>query len=127
MTCLIDTHTFLWFVEKDPRLSERANNLIESDSNRILIHFASFWEIAIKINIGKLVLNRTLHEYMKEAKRLKIGFANLDEPSILSLTNLPMHHRDPFDRILIACCLVEKMPILSADRQFDAYEITRIW
>lgn len=127
MTFLLDTHTFIWAIDNDARLSEKAKTLIGNRSNSAIIHFASFWEMAIKISIGKLILNQNLRAYIRVVKQQGMMIENFKEDSILALLNLPHHHRDPFDRILIAHCQVEKIAILSADTQFDAYDITRIW
>jgi PIN domain nuclease of toxin-antitoxin system len=117
-----------WYIEGDPQLSANAQTLIQDASNEILISPASYWEIAIKISIGKWKLNRTYEEFIDIGLN-KYGFQVL--PILPSHTarviGLPFHHRDPFDRLLAAQALAESIPISSSDIILDAYGITRLW
>ncbi|MBI1745770.1 MAG: type II toxin-antitoxin system VapC family toxin [Acidobacteria bacterium] len=127
MKFLLDTHTFLWFVNDDPQLSVDAKNLLESDVD-LLLSLASLWEIAIKVSIGKLALPDSYDKFipqqvaLNDVQILPIGLAHLG-----SVATLPFHHRDPFDRLLIAQAMVEKVSIVSADAVFDRYGIGREW
>ncbi len=130
MRLLLDTHTMYWYIEGDPQLSGTARTLIQDASNEILMSPASYWEIAIKISIGKWKLNRPYEEF------IDIG---LNQYGFQILPILPTHtarliglpfppgHKDPFDRLLITQTLVEQIPIASADSALDAYGVTRLW
>lgn len=128
MRLLLDTHTFLWFVLNDPQLSAPARTLIEDPANDILISPASYWEIAIKVRLGKLNLFALYDDFMHR------GIVGNDfeilpiEPRHTSLlTTLPLHHKDPFDRLLLVQALVEAIPIVGVDVAFDPYGVTRLW
>jgi PIN domain nuclease of toxin-antitoxin system len=128
MIALLDTHTFLWFITGDRSISKRAREIIDTPSNRPLLSIASLWEIAIKVSIGKLTLHKEYDDMMTEQlshngiELLPIDFAHLT-----AVSKLPLHHRDPFDRLIIAQAMSENIPLVSADVAFDAYDITRIW
>lgn len=128
MKLLLDTHAFLWFVLGDDRCSVPARNLIEDESNEKWLSPASYWELAIKISLGKYRLPGPFREFINQSVHDN-GFLILPiEPDhAATLTNLPFHHRDPFDRLIVAQAMTEDMPILSADKALDAYAITRQW
>jgi PIN domain nuclease of toxin-antitoxin system len=128
MRYLLDTHAFLWLIASDPSLGKKAEQIIADPANEIFVSIATPWEIAIKVAIGKLVLNEPFATYVPREiaqNRLTIPPITLDHPLIVA--TLPHHHRDPFDRLLIAQSMAERMPILSADATFDAYGIARLW
>lgn len=128
MNYLLDTHTFLWFINADPSLSAPAQAAIESGTNDIFLSFASLWEMAIKVSLGKLIVPLPFAEFMQEQMRengiilLQIQMAHIE-----LVTRLPFHHRDPFDRLIIAQSLVDQIPIIGKDDIFDAYGIQRLW
>jgi PIN domain nuclease of toxin-antitoxin system len=127
MKFLIDTHTFLWFIQDSSKLSSDALDVLESDSD-LLISVASLWEIAIKVSIGKLVIPQPYNKFV--VQQLKIN--SIDKLPIrlshlTTFSTLPIHHRDPFDRLIIAQAMVENLPIPSADIAFDLYAIKRLW
>jgi len=128
MRLLLDTHTFLWFVLNDSQLSGAAQSLINDPANDILISPASYWEIAIKVGLGKLDLHAPYDDFMR---RGIVGndFETLPiEPRHTSvLTTLPLHHRDPFDRLMIAQAMIEAIPIVGMDAVFDSYGVQRLW
>ena len=128
MRVLLDTHAFLWFVLGDAQLSSMAKSHIFDPINAKLVSPASYWEIAIKIRLGKYTLGEPYEAFMQRAI-FGNGFRILAiEPKhTVALTTLPLHHRDPFDRLLIAQAMVEQIPIISGDTMFDAYLITRLW
>jgi PIN domain nuclease of toxin-antitoxin system len=131
MKLLLDTHTFLWFINGDPQLSTTARNLIEDEANSSYVSAASFWEMAIKLSLGKLTLQHPFGTFIP-AQMQQNGFITLDITisHTAHLTTLPfplVDHRDPFDRLLIAQATVERMPIISRDAQFDAYTVSRLW
>jgi PIN domain nuclease of toxin-antitoxin system len=125
---MLDTHTFLWFVLGDSKLSSTARKQIEEPSNEKLISPASYWEIAIKISTGKYTLPQPYEDFMQKGIEGN-GFVILPiEPKhTAALTNLAFHHRDPFDRLIIAQAMVEQIAIVGRDSDFDAYPVTRIW
>jgi len=128
MNILLDTHTFLWFIDDNPRLSESARVVIESEDSQPFISAASLWEIAIKISLGKLQLKQAYDAFIPQQLALNgIGVLSLSLEHLSTVAVLPFHHRDPFDRLLVAQAKIENMPLVSADPAFDLYEIKRIW
>jgi len=125
---LLDTHALLWFALSDKQLTDAAGALIMDPRNEVLVSIASYWEIAIKVGLKKYVLSRPYEEFMADVVE-KNGFFRLQiEPRHLAvLTDLPFHHRDPFDRLIVAQAIVEQIPILSSDRALDLYPIQRRW
>ena len=128
MTLLLDTHTLLWFVEDAAALSDRARAAIEDLDNTPAYSIASVWEMAIKVGLGKLAMSRPLYpefaRLLQERgfQQLAISYRHASE-----VARLPRHHRDPFDRLLIAQASVENLPIVSVDEAFDDYAVTRLW
>ena len=128
MNLLLDTHTLLWFVLGDASLSVTARQLIEDATNSKLVSPATYWELAIKISIGKYALHEPYETFIDRAIRQN-GFLILPiEPRhTAALINLPFHHRDPFDRLMVAQAMVESLILVSADAVLDAYPIQRLW
>ncbi len=128
MRLLLDTHTFLWFVEDNINLSQNARTLIEDEANQPLLSLASVWEIAIKTSIGKLNLKQPFEVFIPQQISLN-SFTLLDIrlEHIAGIISLPQYHRDPFDRLLIAQAIHEQIPIISTDVAFDQYPVTRLW
>ncbi len=128
MRLLLDTHTLLWFALMDPKLSGTAMSLIMDPGNEKLVSPVSYWEIALKISVKKYALSKPFEDFMDEAID-KNGFSYLHiEPKHAAvLSALPFHHKDPFDRMLIAQAIVEGVPIISCDSAFDAYGVARLW
>ena len=127
MKLLLDTHTFLWFVDDAPNLSETALALLESDHD-ILLSMASLWEIAIKYSVGKLNLPSPYEDFVaQQILHNDIDVLSVQISHLTVVAQLPFHHRDPFDRLLIAQSISEGIPILSADSNFDAYSVKRFW
>ena len=128
MKYLLDTHTLLWFLQGDKKLSDKARRLIDNPSNKKFLSIASLWEIAIKMSLGKLVLDKSFERLFPEQLYFsRIEILDITVDSLIKLTTLPFHHRDPFDRLIIAQALVEGIPIIGADAAFDAYGISREW
>ncbi|MCZ2341717.1 MAG: type II toxin-antitoxin system VapC family toxin [Bacteroidales bacterium] len=117
-----------WYIEGDAKLSIAAQSVIQDASNEVFISPASYWEIAIKVSVGKWTLNRPYEEFINLGLN-QYGFQVLPilPTHTVRLTNMTYHHRDPFDRLLIAQALSENIPIVSADSQFDAYGVQRLW
>ncbi len=127
MKYLLDTHTFLWFVNDSDEIPEELFNLLESDVD-LLLSIASLWEIAIKVNIGKLTLPKPYMNFISEQMKLNdIEILPISLEHLNLISTLPLYHRDPFDRLIIAQSLVENLTIISKDSAFDAYAITKLW
>jgi PIN domain nuclease of toxin-antitoxin system len=125
---LLDTHAFLWFVLNDSQLSLTALSLIVDPSHDLLLSAASYWEIAIKISIGKYRIPGAFEEWIEEqiqVNALEILPIKVSHAAIVS--GLPFHHRDPFDRLLVAQALAEGIPTISGDKILDAYGVDRRW
>ena len=128
MQLLLDTHTFLWFSRASPELSVKARNLIEDTENELFLSVASPWEVGIKVSTGKLTLGRPANVFFEDRmQRSGIALLPITLAHIARVSNLPFHHRDPFDRMLIAQSLTEGIPIVSADAAFNAYGVQRLW
>jgi len=109
MKLLLDTHAFLWFVTGDERMSRRARRAIEAEGVEPILSAACVWEMAIKARLGRLALPCSVEEYV--AEKLACGFSVLpvDWPHAAAVERMPMHHRDPFDRLLAAQAIAEKL------------------
>ena len=128
MKYLLDTHTLLWFLQGDKKLSDKARQLIDSPRNSKFLSIVSLWEIAVKVSLEKLVLDKPFERLFPEQLHFnRIQILDITVDSLIKLTTLPFHHRDPFDRLIIAQALVEELPIIGADTAFDAYGIRREW
>lgn len=128
MKYLLDTHTLLWFLTGDKKLSAKARGLMENSRNAKFLSIVSLWEIAIKVSLGKLVLDKPFERLFPDQLHFnRIELLDITVDSLIKLATLPFHHRDPFDRLIIAQALVEGLPIIGADGAFDAYGISREW
>ncbi len=128
MRVLIDTHVFLWWVEGDRRLPAKARAALSDPDNECLFSLASVWELAIKAGLGKLRLALPVQRYVVEHVAAN-GFRLLDIrlPHVGRVEALAKHHRDPFDRLLIAQAMEEKLPVVTSDPLFTKYGVRRIW
>jgi PIN domain nuclease of toxin-antitoxin system len=125
---LLDTHSFIWFIEGNPLLSATARPLIEEPANDVFLSVASLWEMAIKISIGKLQLREPFDQLVPQQIQLNnITLLNIAISHTVVVTQLPYHHRDPFDRLLIAQSITENLPLVSSDGVFDQYGVNRVW
>lgn len=128
MKYLIDTHTLLWIVTNDPKLSAKAKDLYLDSENEIFISMASIWELSIKSSLGKISLEQPLDEFVNEhVKGNDIRILKIELPHVLRIENLPFYHRDPFDRLIISQSIEDNIPIIGSDKTFDSYPIKRIW
>ena len=123
MKLLLDTHSFIWFAEDSVLLPKGLKAEIENPANEIFLRIASLWEMAIKTSIGKLTLQRPYHDILQPISNAKIEIIPITFEHTLVVSTLPFHHRDPFDRIIIAQCLVEEMVLMSKDNWFEAYGV----
>ena len=128
MKYLLDTHALLWFLAGDKQLSGRVLQLIDDLNNEIFVSIVSLWEIAIKVSLGKLTLIKPFEELFPEQLHFNsIEIVDITVDTLIKLITLPLLHRDPFDRLIIAQALVEGLPIIGVDSAFDAYGISREW
>jgi PIN domain nuclease of toxin-antitoxin system len=121
---LVDTHTLIWALADPDQLSTTAEEAIKSEASDVFVSIISPWEIAIKKSLGKLRAPDDLGPQLA-AKRFEILPISL--PHIEALETLPYHHRDPFDRLLVAQAQVERLSIVTADSQFEDYDVSTIW
>jgi PIN domain nuclease of toxin-antitoxin system len=127
MRYLLDTHTLLWFLQDDPQLPKKVSGEITNTDNTCYVSIASLWEIAIKINLGKLSIKFPFVKFASyltdnDIEVLQIGFDHL-----IQVATLNLHHRDPFDRIIIAQGLVENLTIITKDENFPSYTDRILW
>lgn len=128
MNILMDTHTFIWSSIIPQKLSTTAKKLIIDQNHNLFLSFASIWEMQIKLQLGKLRFDVPLSELLTIQQQVnQIQLLSIDLKHIWALERLPPHHRDPFNRMLIAQAMATKMPILSIDDAFDSYLIERLW
>jgi PIN domain nuclease of toxin-antitoxin system len=128
MRVLIDTHVFIWYIQNSERLPGSVATYINDGRNDILLSIASVWEMAIKQSTGKLNLGLPYASFIEEQMRLnsmKLLPLRLDHLEVV--TTMPFHHRDPFDRLLIAQAMLENIAIVSVDSIFSSYPVQRIW
>jgi len=128
MRLLLDTQALLWFDEGSSRLSHRAKALLEDPMNDLLLSAASYWEIAIKVSTKKLVLATPFHEFITRViADNSLTILPIEVVHCAELISLPFHHRDPFDRVMIAQSIIERVPVVTSDDQFEKYPVTRLW
>ena len=128
MRALLDTHAFLWWIENDPRLSTRAREIIADDGNDIILSAVSVWEIAIKASLVRLAIRGDIAAFVNSNVTAN-GFEVLPLliEHALRVASLPDHHRDPFDRALVAQAQVEDVALLTADRAISRYSVKILW
>lgn len=125
MRVLVDTHVWLWWLNEPGRLNADATALLADRGNTVYLSAASVWEIVVKHGLGKLTLPAAPEKFIPQAMA-EDGLAGLaiEHAHVLRVGHLPLHHRDPFDRVLIAQAQVEALPLLTADPLFDPYDVT---
>jgi PIN domain nuclease of toxin-antitoxin system len=128
MKFILDTHSFLWFLGGDNQLSAKARKIIQSNKNLKYISMATLWEIALKMSIGKLRLDVPFQALLSEIDANGFEILSIEFVHIQELLNLDFHHRDPFDRIIIAQALTENMTIITKDETFKEYSaVALLW
>jgi len=128
MRVLVDTHTFLWDLLSDHRSSRLAKQMLKSDEHELYFSLVSLWEFAIKIKSGKLnALGSSVAYIRSEMENYSMQLLPIRYEHILQLESLPVHHSDPFDRLLIAQAITESLPILTRDDKFTLYPVQVIW
>jgi PIN domain nuclease of toxin-antitoxin system len=125
---LLDTHVLLWFLDDNPQLVSAAKALIEDPANRKIVSIATCWEIAIKVGLAKLDLGEPATTFLpRELAAAGFDLLTIELAHATFVETLPRHHRDPFDRMLVAQSMIERLPLVSADAVFDRYGVTRMW
>lgn len=128
MRLLLDTHALLWFLQNSPSLSAAAKAAIEDPTNEKFVSIATCWEMAIKAGLGKLRLVEPVAVFLgRELPANNFDLLAISFAHATAVENLPPHHKDPFDRLLIAQAQAEGIPIVSVDAALDPYGVTRIW
>jgi PIN domain nuclease of toxin-antitoxin system len=128
MEYLLDTHSFLWFINGDEQLSGKAKNAIADPDAIKYISIASFWEIAIKVNLGKLSLDMAYQDLRQQVVANGFEILPITFEHTIELLSLDLHHRDPFDRIIIAQALSENLVVISKDGNFSRYnKLQLLW
>lgn len=123
MRILIDTHVLLWHLEGDEQLSPDRRSLITDPANVIFVSIASFWEVAIKSSLGKLSLSKSISEIFAEVDSSATSLLAIEPSHTLQVSPLPFHHKDPFDRMIIAQAIAEDLALVSNDVNFAAYGV----
>jgi len=127
MAFLIDTHAFLWFVSGDSQLPVSVRDKIKDINQPCYLSVASLWEITIKQQLGKLTINIPLQELFEYADRNQIEIVQITYEHLLTLSNLPNHHGDPFDRLIISQAISEEMILITRDKGFKKYKVKQQW
>lgn len=130
MNLLLDTHTFLWFAGRQQYtlLPGATREILEDESNSLFLSYASIWELTIKVSIGKMKLTETISELVQfQQARIDLHLIPFHLKHFDLIETLPFHHKDPFDRLLIAQAQVEGLTIVGVDAVFDQYGVKRIW
>lgn len=121
MRILVDTHIFLWQFFDDPKLSRRMRDIIDDQKLQLLLSDVSIWEIALKVRLGKLPFD--MRDIEAEIKRCGYEQLKIERAHVIAVATVTRHHNDPFDHLLIAQATVERIPVLTADKQFSAYPV----
>jgi PIN domain nuclease of toxin-antitoxin system len=124
---LLDTHTLIWFIGGNKELSHNARQVIEAENATNFISIATLWEIAIKISLGKLELKTPFNQINQQLLENGFEVLPITFEDTLIVSTLPFHHRDPFDRIIIAQAITNKLSIISKDEHFSSYSAKVIW
>jgi PIN domain nuclease of toxin-antitoxin system len=127
MNLLLDTHTLIWFFNGDSLLSEKAKQMIIELRNQKFVSMASIWEVAIKISLGKLNFDGKTQGFLDLIESCGFRLLKIEKEHILELEKLPFIHRDPFDRLLIATAISEKMNIVTTDTNIKKYPVSYFW
>ena len=127
MQYLLDTHAFLWFINGDTLLSDKARTIIENPAHDRYVSTASFWEMAIKLNLGKLELDMSFGDLYHEVDKNGFTLLPITIAHTEKVISLDLYHRDPFDRMLICQAMVDNLTVISADSKFYNYKVKHIW
>ena len=122
MRYLIDTHVLLWYIQGDNRLKSKYIEIIDDSDTEILVSSVSLWEIALKISIGKLELNTDYKNFINFLTEIDFSILDFDSEDLNTMINLPFHHQDPFDRLIIAQSITKNLSLISDDNKFKKYD-----
>ncbi len=123
MKILLDTHTLIWFLEGNEKLGRRNKSILENPNNTKYLSIVSIWDLALKINSGKLQITKPLQYFIPK----EINLISLKLEHIFHLKKLPYIHKDPFDRLIISTAIFEKLTLISIDENFKKYEVNLVW
>jgi len=128
MKLLLDTHVAIWWMSKQEKLSSKTKALLLDDANPLYISIVSAWEVAIKTSLGKLYeFDGGVKAFLAEMEDNPVVFSPVEKQHVAMVEILPFHHRDPFDRLLVATAMVESMTILTADENIRLYDVNCLW
>jgi PIN domain nuclease of toxin-antitoxin system len=127
MKLLLDTHTIIWLMENEAAIPVSTRLVVKDAVNQLFISPASFWEMAIKVSTGKLVLARPIEEIAAELLRQGAQWLPIKVPHLTRVQQLLFHYRDPFDRLLIAQALMDRLVVVTRDAHFSAYDVEMRW
>jgi PIN domain nuclease of toxin-antitoxin system len=128
LKAILDTHAFIWWVTNDSRITDNVRQIIADSSNELFLSVASCWEMIIKMQLGKLTLTGNPESFIPEQMLLNsIRGLPIQVSHTLHVYKLPLHHRDPFDRLIISQSQIEKMPVITSDPLFKEYDLKIIW
>jgi PIN domain nuclease of toxin-antitoxin system len=124
---LADTHACIWFFEGNNKLSKKARKIMNAFGNHIFVSIASVWELAIKISIGKMDFEGNSKGFISTIAEHDFELLEIEPQHIQIVETLPFHHRDPFDRLLVATAMAERMPIITVDDNIPLYDVECLW
>jgi PIN domain nuclease of toxin-antitoxin system len=127
MNYLLDTHAFIWWHDKPDLLSENVLHICEDVNNQLFLSIVSVWEIQIKIQLNKLILTNSLAEILNSETNNGVQILPISIQHIIGLDKMPLHHKDPFDRLLISQAITDDLILLSKDSHFVSYQMNCIW
>ena len=128
MKLLLDTHVAIWWMHKPEKLSTKVKALLMDDTNTLYVSLVSAWEVAIKASIGKLPeFEGGVKAFLAEMEKNPVVFLSVEKQHVAMVETLPFHHRDPFDRLLVATAMVGNMSILTADENIFKYDVPSVW
>jgi PIN domain nuclease of toxin-antitoxin system len=127
MRLMLDTHTLIWFLNGDPKLSQKARNAIENPDNLKIVSIASIWEIAIKLSLKKFKFSKGFKSFLELIENNGFAVLPITFEHALTVSNLEFIHRDPFDRLLISQCITDNLKIISKDENIAKYDIETLW
>ena len=127
MHYLLDTHTLIWFLEKDKRLSETAQEAIEAEDTTVDVSIVSLWEISIKQTLKKLELTVTIDDIVHECKDFGIPITPITIEAVKYIQEMPLYHRDPFDRLLVSHAATGELTLVTRDPELKQYDIETFW
>jgi PIN domain nuclease of toxin-antitoxin system len=127
MRYLIDTHVVIWMAEDSEKLPPKMKKILEDEENKIYLCTISLWEIAIKMNLGKLDLGVRLDEFFINIEQRDFSILHIENDYLNALSDLPYIHKDPFDRLLISTALTENLTIMTIDENIQQYDVAWVW